>query len=86
MRNKRKQTRVLSLKTATIKSETMELVILCAILNMSEAGACILVPDPAEIPETFDLVVDPTGSKFTCTVKWRSENRIGVSFQSSTSS
>jgi hypothetical protein len=85
MRKMRKQPRVLTLKTATIKFETMESAILCAILNISDAGACILVSDQAEIPETFELEIDPLGSNHTCRVEWRSENRIGVSFQSSTS-
>lgn len=85
MRNMRKHPRALTLKTAKIQFEGMESAILCAILNISDTGACILVPDPVEVPETFDLVVDPTGSKYTCAVKWISENKIGVSFQPSTS-
>lgn len=84
MKKMRKQPRVLTLKTANIKFETMESTIPCAILNISDAGVCILVSDPAEIPETFDLTTDPSGSNYTCRVAWRSENRIGVSFQPST--
>lgn len=81
MRNMRKQPRALTLKTAKIKFDPMQSAILCAILNISDAGACVLVSDPAEIPETFDLMIDPIGSNYTCRVEWRSENRIGVSFQ-----
>ena len=84
MRNMRKQQRVLTLKTAKIKFETMKSAIHCAILNISDVGACILVSEPAEIPETFDLTIDPSGSNYQCCVAWRSKNRIGVSFQSST--
>ena len=81
MLNLRTQPRELTLKTAKIKCEATNSVILCAILNINDAGACILVSDQTDIPETFDLTIDPIGSNYTCRVVWRSDNRIGVSFQ-----
>jgi hypothetical protein len=86
MRNMREQPRELTLKTAKIKTKIMESAIHCAILNISDTGACILVPDQTDIPDTFDLTIDPIGSNYACRVAWRSKNRIGVSFQPRASS
>lgn len=52
----------------------------CAVLNISKGGACLLVADPAGIPRTFELVVDPGRLRVHCNLAWRSRHRIGVSF------
>ena len=72
--------RDLTLKTAKIVSDMMVTTLDCAILDVSAAGACILVNDIAAVPDTFELIVDPDGSKRSCHVAWRSGNKIGLSW------
>jgi hypothetical protein len=76
----RRHPRLLTLKTGKIHFDAAESV-LCAIFDINDTGACIVVPDAAKIPETFDLAIDPTGTNYTCRVAWRSRYKIGVSFQ-----
>jgi hypothetical protein len=54
-------------------------VITCIIRNLSEDGACLEVSSFG-IPDCFDLVIDAHHLVKACTVRWRSEHRIGVSF------
>ena len=79
--DKRDRQRLLTLMTGQIISERISFPLACAILNISDVGACVLVPDAAVIPEVFTLVMDKTGSSRACSVRWKSKNRIGVSFQ-----
>jgi hypothetical protein len=72
--------RHLTLKTAKIVFDDMSSPIDCAILNISDGGACILVPRFAEIPNAFRLVVDPDGMTHACTVRWKSGNQVGLAF------
>ena len=81
MPERRLEPRALTLKTATIRSVDMPSDIDCAILDISEGGACILVPVGAEIPNSFDLAIDPQRTSHACTLAWRAGTRIGVSFQ-----
>jgi hypothetical protein len=76
----RKNLRHLTLKTAKIVFDDMSSPIDCAILNISDGGACILVPRLAEIPDVFRLVVDPNGTTHLCGVRWKSGNRVGLAF------
>jgi hypothetical protein len=81
MLNLRRQPRLLTLKTGKILIGRSAPQIECAILNIHGAGACILVPDPADIPETFELVIDNDRKIFTCRVVWKAGHRIGVSLE-----
>jgi PilZ domain len=81
MADRRQAQRELTLKTGTIKSIDIGSHIECAILDISTAGARILLPAGVEAPETFDLAMDPDGRSNCCRVVWRSGNSIGVSFQ-----
>jgi hypothetical protein len=56
--------------------------IACEILNINEGGACILVPNAAEIPKTFTLLLDRTNTTHSCEMVWTARNRIGLAFQS----
>jgi hypothetical protein len=76
----RKNLRHLTLKTAKIVFDDMGSPIDCAILNISDGGACILVPRLAEIPDVFRIVVDPNGTTHLCGVSWKSGNRVGLAF------
>ena len=50
------------------------------ILDVSGNGACVLVPDAAKISAVFLLWVEGTKTTYSCVVRWRTRNRIGVAF------
>jgi PilZ domain len=81
MAERRKHPRALTFKTGKIASSNEMPAIECAVLDISAGGACLLVPDGVELPRTFVLVLDPTGTTHTCNVERTSGSRIGVSFQ-----
>ena len=51
----------------------------CAIFDISDGGACLLLPKGVEVADTFLLTVDPTGVSYACRVAWRAGHRVGVS-------
>jgi hypothetical protein len=74
--------RELTLKTGKISLLYPPLDIDCAIFDISEGLACILLSNGAKVPECFNLVIDPGQDIYSCKVAWKSGNKIGVSFQS----
>jgi len=74
----RKHARSLVLRTGQVRCGEDETA--CAILNVSESGACILVPADAALPDTFDLVIDKAAGGFRCRVVWREGARVGLAF------
>ncbi|MBP0111213.1 MULTISPECIES: PilZ domain-containing protein [Bradyrhizobium] len=52
----------------------------CTVRNFSSGGAALDVTSPVGIPEQFTLFVQSDGRHLPCTVIWRKEKRIGVSF------
>ena len=79
--DKRQHQRELTMKTARIVVGRFEPSVDCAILNMSDGGACVLVASPADVPDAFELTTDPEGRSHACTVVWKSGNKIGVAFK-----
>jgi len=51
----------------------------CAVKDVTESGATILLPAPDEFPETFRLQID-SGQERTCRIAWRKDSEIGVEF------
>ncbi|MDB5537243.1 MAG: PilZ protein [Devosia sp.] len=51
----------------------------CTVRNLSPAGAQLRVTSIIGIPDSFDLLLDDKQS-FACTVIWRRETELGVSF------
>ena len=51
----------------------------CMVRNLSETGAQLRVASIVGIPDNFALVMDDKQS-FNCTVAWRRETELGVSF------
>lgn len=58
----------------------------CLLRNMSETGACLELTSTFAIPDQFSLIVRPEGLRRDCTVHWRTETHIGVSFSEPLSS
>jgi hypothetical protein len=52
----------------------------CTVINISPAGALLLVANALGLPEQFDLDMD--GYSRRCTARWRRLDRIGVNFKS----
>jgi hypothetical protein len=52
----------------------------CAIFDLSEGGACLVVPLGTHVPETFELAIDPERASRACRVRWQSGNKLGVAF------
>ncbi|MGH6822668.1 MAG: diguanylate cyclase domain-containing protein [Methylocella sp.] len=71
------------LKRAQIVFKDHGAVIDCAVLNLSDGGACLKVETPVGIPDSFDLVLD-RATVGNCRVTWRKATQIGVEFVMST--
>jgi hypothetical protein len=52
--------------------------VICAVLDESAHGACLLVPEHASVPDVFVLVLDGRSEQMAGSVKWRNGSRIGV--------
>ena len=63
---------------ATIILDKKKPAIECTVVDISAGGACLQVPDPAAIPQRFEMVHGGTRKK--CNIVWRARNRLGVSF------
>ena len=79
MENRRRQERHRTLKSGKIIFNGNASIVDCTVRNVSESGACVLVQSVVGIPESFVLLIDDI--KRSCSVKWRSANRMSVSFQ-----
>jgi PilZ domain-containing protein len=53
----------------------------CAIVNISDEGACLAVDAAPETPDKFILTLSPRGFPYRrCKVVWRSASEVGVKF------
>jgi hypothetical protein len=77
--NKRAAQRHRTLKGARIVVNDGFSTFQCMVRNLSETGAQLRVASVIGIPDTFQLVLDDKRS-FNCTVAWRRETELGVSF------
>jgi PilZ domain len=76
----RKSERHLTFRTGRIVAASHDYSLECAILNVSQHGACILVPVGAKTEDRFTLFIDGSDEARLCTVAWREGSRIGVSY------
>lgn len=53
----------------------------CLVLNISSAGAGLVVEGELPLPFAFDLTIDGIPGERRCLVVWRIERRLGVSFE-----
>jgi hypothetical protein len=80
MEERRRELRMAG-KSAEIALSNGRGVVGCKVVDLSLGGACLEVPRPGEIPETFNLVFEGYRTISPCRIIWRSETRIGVAFQ-----
>ena len=81
MSDQRKHPRVLTLQSGSIHFDVEPSPIKCAILNISDGGACLLVASTECIPTAFELAVDISKRKFACSVAWKTATKLGVLFR-----
>jgi hypothetical protein len=79
--DKRKHNRVMTLQSGAVHFKDDASPIKCAILNISEGGACLLVASTAYIPDAFELAIDFSGRKHACRVAWKTSTKLGVLFR-----
>jgi len=80
MQERRQAPRTRVLKAAQLIFDPHCSVIDCIVCDLSIGGACLQMPNPAGLPEAFELSFDSFRSARRCRVRWRTENNIGVSF------
>lgn len=71
---RRSAARLPSIRSATISLESE-----CAVFDVSEHGARILLRGPMTFPETFKIRIG-SGPAKTCRITWRKNDEIGVAF------
>jgi len=79
-RGQRRSERHLTFKTGRIVAAHHDYSVECVLLNISEHGACILVPTGSRVENRFALFIDGGQVPHQCTVAWRDGSRIGVSY------
>lgn len=77
--NRRVFRRMRTLKKGTIILQGGYSVYDCTVRNVSDGGAMLQISGLG-IPTHFELAMDAAIPRRHCTVRWRSENAIGVSF------
>jgi hypothetical protein len=78
--NRRRAPRVRTLKAARIVINGGYSVYDCLIRNLSDTGAMLAMSAALGVPSHFEIVMDAAKQRRQCTVRWRAENAIGVSF------
>ena len=79
-RGARRSERHLTFRTAKIVAANHDYSLECVVLNVSQHGACVLVPTGARIEDQFTLFIDGDDEPHRCVVCWRDGSRIGVSY------
>ncbi len=79
-RGQRRSERHLTFKSARIVAVNHDYSVECAVLNVSQHGACVLVPVGARVEDRFTLFIDGSDEPHHCAVAWRDGPRIGVSY------
>lgn len=79
MKERRTSLRQPRYKAASIVFNRLSSVISCTLRNVSDDGACLLVPADLFVPAEFKLLTEETMR--SCTVAWRRPDRIGVRYE-----
>jgi len=74
------RTRVRRSAELVIDQRTVER-IPCVLRDLTGAGACIALERPHRVPDIFELTLDHGRSLRLCRVRWRGDDRLGVSFE-----
>ena len=77
----RTQVRQETLRSAKIVLARDNSTIDCSVINSGDGGLCLLVASAAALPAEFDLIFGSSGARYSCSVVWRSRNKVGVRFR-----
>ena len=81
MHDGRKNDRKLTLVTGRVLAPSIAAdPIPCAVLNISQSGACILLPEGTQMSESCILEIDHDPGARKCKRVWQSGCRVGVTF------
>jgi hypothetical protein len=80
MQDRRQVQRTRVLKNAKIILNNSSSLCDCTVVNLTNMGSCIQMASAAGIPGSFALSFDRALSTRECRVIWRSDNKLGVSF------
>ena len=53
----------------------------CTVTNISDAGACVNVPEGVPVDDSFSLFTGASAPMLACVVAWRSGGQVGVRFR-----
>ncbi len=53
----------------------------CTLQDLTNRGACLSLASTYRVPDTFELTFDGGRSHRPCWVRWRTGERLGVSFE-----
>ena len=73
----RRNAEIVLSRRATAPAATMP----CTLRDVTSVGACLSVAPTDRVPDTFQLTLDRGRSLRSCRVRWRSADRLGVSFE-----
>jgi hypothetical protein len=79
-RDQRAEPRGRTLKRGLIVFHNGSSVFDCTVKNLSLRGAKLLFGESAGVPNHFDLAIRPNRARRPCTVRWRNETALGISF------
>jgi hypothetical protein len=80
MEERRIKRRQRSLKAGKIVFNRQLSDIDCTVRDLTAEGACLVVGSPVGLPKNFELLIPFDRFKRTCSVIWKSSDRIGVTF------
>jgi hypothetical protein len=80
MQEHRQNQRTRTLRAGKILFNNRRCVIDCMVRNVSNGGACLLVPNVAGVPSAFDLRIEGEAAIRSCRTMWHARNRLGVKF------
>jgi hypothetical protein len=81
MLERRRVQRTRVLKGANIILNNRSSLFDCTVINMTNLGSCVCLPSSIGIPNSFDLSFDRSRSSRQCRVIWRTESKLGGSFE-----
>jgi hypothetical protein len=80
MHEQRQAPRTRVLKAAKLLFDEPCSIVDCTVRNVSITGACLEFSTPVSLPDIFELSFDSFRSARRCQLRWRSDNKMGVSF------
>jgi hypothetical protein len=78
--NKRRAPRMRTIKGASLILPGSGSTFSCVMRNLSETGALVELPSTIGVPQTVMLQTADGALSRTCSVAWRTETRLGLTF------